>query len=86
LILEHAEHGSIYNIGSGKSVSIKQLADCVSGRQIISPNRIGAVSRTCADITKLRHLGFESQVDVLEWLTDQVKKLTLKTLHKKETA
>jgi len=86
LILEHAQHLDVFNIGSGKSVSIKQLADCVSNRQIISPERVGAVPHTCADISKLRRLGFEPQVDVLEWLTDQVNKLILKTLHNKETA
>ena len=85
LILDNAEHLSVYNIGSGNSVSIKQLADCVSSRQIISPERIGAVSRTCADITKLRFLGFEPQVNVLEWLTNKIETLKLKLYDKEET-
>jgi len=85
LILEQADHGSIYNVGSGSSVAVKQLADCVSSRQIISPERIGAVSRTCADIDKLRRLGFDPHVDVVDWLTKRIETLKLEIYNKEET-
>jgi len=85
LILEHGEHGSVYNIGSGVSVTVKQLADCVSSRQIISPERVGAVSRTCADIGKLRRLGYDPKVHVLDWLTSRIKTLKLEVHNKEET-
>jgi UDP-glucose 4-epimerase len=85
MILNHAEPGSVYNIGSGRTVAIKQLADCVSTRQIIAPNRIGAVQGTCADITKLEQLGYAPQVDVITWLTAYTKQYKLKTFNDKET-
>ena len=85
LAIEHAKHGEVFNVGSGQAVTIKQLADCVSSKQIISPERIGAVSRTCANISKLEKLGYEPQVDVLSWLTDYVEQLKLKTFNNKET-
>ena len=85
LVIEHAAHGEVFNIGSGKAVSIKQLADCVSSKQIIGPERLGAVDRTCADITKLESLGYKPQVEVLPWLTDYVEQLKLKSFNNKET-
>ena len=85
LILEHAKHLETFNIGSGQAVSIKQLADCVSPKQILSPERIGAVTRTCADIGKLEQLGYKPQVEVLPWLTEYIEQLKLKTFKHKET-
>lgn len=77
LILEHGRHGDIFNIGSGRAVAIKDLAACVSTKKIIMPARTGHVESTCADISKLRALGYEPQVNVLEWLTNYVKDLKL---------
>ena len=77
LIIEHGRHGDIFNLGSGTSVSIKQLADCVSQKQVIAPNRRGPVDKTCADISKLRALGFSPKINVLEWLTDAANEVKL---------
>ena len=85
LIIKYAEHLETFNIGSGRAVTIKQLADCVSPRQIISPDRIGAVAHTCADIAKLEQLGYKPQVEVLPWLTEYIEQLKLKTFKHKET-
>jgi UDP-glucose 4-epimerase len=84
LILNHAEPGSVYNIGSGRTVAIKQLADCVSTKQIIAPHRIGAVQSTCADIAKLQQLGYAPQVDVVAWLTDRAEQYKLNLFKDKE--
>lgn len=84
LIIEHGKDGDIFNLGTGRSVSVKQLADCVSSKQVLAPNRRGAVDRTCADITKLRALGFNPQIDVLEWLTAEADNVKLHTLNKSE--
>jgi len=84
LIIEHSKHGDIYNLGTGRSVSVKQLADCVSDKQVMAPNRRGAVERTCADIGKLRTLGFNPSIDVLDWLTDEAKEVKLHTLKQTE--
>jgi UDP-glucose 4-epimerase len=79
LIIEHGEHGDVFNLGTGKSVSIKQLADCVSSKQILGPDREGAISVTHADITRLRNIGYEPTVNVLEWLTNHIEELKLKS-------
>jgi UDP-glucose 4-epimerase len=81
LIMEHGNHGDVFNIGTGNSVTIKELADVVSSRQIVAPPRTGAIGRTCADISKLTNLGYEPKIQVLEWLTDHLQELKLNTLH-----
>lgn len=85
LIIDKGKNGDVFNLGSGTSVSIKELADIVSTNQIVTEDRVGAVSCTCADISKLRSLGFNPKVDVRQWLTDAVKDLKLKNYHYKET-
>lgn len=85
LVVEHGEHNEIYNLGSGKAVTIKQLADVVSDKQIMAPPRIGPVQSTCADISKLTAFGFNPTTSVIQWLTDRVKELKIKHSNKKET-
>ena len=70
LIVENGQDGDIFNLGTGRSVTIKQLADIISPKQVTTPQRRGHVERTQADITKLSKLGYEPKVDVLEWLTE----------------
>jgi nucleoside-diphosphate-sugar epimerase len=85
LILAQGRNGDVFNIGTGQPVTIKQLADCVSSKRIIMPARVGHVDSTCADITKLRALGFEPKINVLEWLTNHVNDLKLNlTITQKE--
>lgn len=77
LILEHGHHGDVFNIGTGQSVSIKQLADAVTHKQVKAPDRVGAVTTTCADISKLAALGYKPKVQVLEWLTNTAKEFKI---------
>lgn len=79
-IVEAGQHGDIFNLGSGESVSIKQLADIVSQKQILVPDRKGSVIRTEANINKLKSLGWKPTVRVLEWLTEQVDERKLKEI------
>jgi nucleoside-diphosphate-sugar epimerase len=78
LIMEHGKNGDIYNIGTGQTVSVQELADTVSRRQIRVPDRIGAVDITCADITRLQQLGYQPTIKVVDWLTARVKELIIK--------
>jgi UDP-glucose 4-epimerase len=79
-ILNHGSHGDVYNLGSGESVSIKEIADVISSKQIIVPDRRGAVQFTEADISRLKDLGFRPKVRILEWLTHCVNEYKLKEL------
>jgi nucleoside-diphosphate-sugar epimerase len=76
LIIESAVNGEVYNIGKGENVSIKQIADIISPNQIITPERIGAVDSTLANIDRLRRIGYDPQVDILDWLRVYLDKLT----------
>jgi len=78
LIMEHGRNGDIYNIGTGQTVSVQELADAVSLRQVRVPDRIGAVGVTCADISRLQALGYHPTIKVLDWLTTKVKELKIK--------
>ena len=68
LIVKHGRHRDIFNIGTGSYVSIKQIADLVSSKQVLAPDRTGAVNRTWADTSKLGAMGFAPEVDLLGWL------------------
>lgn len=80
LIMKHGRHGDVYNIGTGRSVSVQELADAVSSKQVRAPARTGAVEITCADISKLTALGYKPKVDILQWLTMQVKESKIKEI------
>jgi nucleoside-diphosphate-sugar epimerase len=77
LIINNSVDQDIFNLGSGTAVSVQQLADAVSSKQIKIPNRVGAVETTHADITKLRSIGFNPTVDVIAWLTNTIEELKL---------
>jgi nucleoside-diphosphate-sugar epimerase len=77
LIIEQGRHGDVYNIGTGNSITIKSIADAISSKQIIAPARTGHIDRTCADITRLGHLGYEPKHDLFRWLTEYKKKLKI---------
>lgn len=86
LILEaEQEKNAVYNVANGKEVSIRQVAELFCDtlgkpREIISfsnENREGNPSNWCADISKVKKLGYVSQVTLsegirkyAEWLKD----------------
>lgn len=81
LIMEHGKHGDVYNIGTGKTVTIKEIADLVSHKQVVGPSRTGAIQRTCADITRLKELGYTPKIELLNWLTNYIADFKLKIYH-----
>lgn len=77
LIIKYAHHGDIYNLGTGHSVSIKELADVISDRQIITPLRKGHVDVTCADMVKLKLICFVPRIRVIDWLRNTVEEIKI---------
>ena len=62
-------YGDIFNVGSGKNYSIKEIADLISANQQFIPKRAGEMETTLADIEKINTvIGWQPKVDVLEWI------------------
>ena len=65
------ERGQVFNIGSGESVSIQELADLISSQQVRGPRRVADSTETLASLTKTRsRLGWEPQVPFATGLAD----------------
>ena len=72
-------HGKVYNLGSGKTTSIKRIVDTLlklsgsSLKAVHGPRRPGDPDRTCADISKIRReLGWSPRVSLEEGLRKTV--------------
>lgn len=74
LLLDQVQLSGIYNVGFGSSVSIKQIADVISHRQVRSIGRPGPEYDVVADISKMRQLGYNPTTHVLDWLLDHKDK------------
>lgn len=60
------------NIGSGKSISILELAQAISNDYINIESREGEAENTLADISKAEKLlGFKPKVDIVDWINAQ---------------
>ena len=47
--------GDVFNVGSGKSFSVLELAKMMQGEYTFLPERVGEARHTLADITKIKH-------------------------------
>jgi nucleoside-diphosphate-sugar epimerase len=71
--------GEVYNVGSGKTITINELADLIikltkSKSNIIHEEpRPGEVRRLCADMGKIKKLGFSLEGDFEKDLSEYVK-------------
>ena len=68
--------GEIYNVASGRTYTLLELADTiekVSGRKlerVSRPKRPGDVHESSADISKIKALGFVPRVNLEQGLTE----------------
>ena len=68
----HDYTGEVFNVGSGKNYSIKEIADSISDNQINIPKRNGEMETTLADISKIgKVIGWQPKIDVLDWVHGQ---------------
>ena len=64
--------GEVFNVGSAKNYSVKQIADAISDNQICIPERQGEMDITLADITKIGEvIGWKPEIDVLDWINSR---------------
>ena len=65
LAIKYSKSGEIYNIGSGKEISVNQIAKLIGGNKIFVPRRPGEPQRSLADISKAkRHLKWKPKVKI----------------------
>ena len=66
-----AEKGEgVYNVGTGKSYSVNQVAEAIGGETIHTPPRVGDPLLSLADNEKIKNLGWSPKVDMLKWLNE----------------
>jgi UDP-glucose 4-epimerase len=56
LALESPLHGEVINVGTGRSVSIKELADRISPNQVFQSSRAHDMKETLADVSKCQQV------------------------------
>ena len=57
--------GEIFNVGSGKTVSVNRIIDILGGKKIFIPKRPGEPDKTFADIRKIKKkIGWRPKVNI----------------------
>ena len=66
-------NGQVFNIGSGKAVSMNYIKDYIDSHHNVvwnhAPERKGDVKHTLADITEIQKLGWEPKISIEEGLS-----------------
>jgi len=66
-------YGQVYNVGSGKSYSVNEIASFISDDTINIPPRIGEARNSLANIDKIKKtFAWKPEVDVEEWIKTQL--------------
>ena len=66
-------YGQVYNVGSGKSYSVNEIASFISDDTINIPPRLGEARNSLANIEKIRKtFAWKPEVDVETWIKEQI--------------
>lgn len=75
-VLESDKVGQIYNVGSGRTVSVNHIAELLGGEKVFIPKRPGEPDCTYADITKITsEIGWEPLVSIEEGIRELLKNI-----------
>ena len=70
--VSNKNYGQLYNVGSGVSYTINQIADMISDNHVNIPPRIGESRATLANNQKLRKkFRWEPKVNLMDWISEQ---------------
>ncbi|MBF6560983.1 MAG: NAD-dependent epimerase/dehydratase family protein [Candidatus Binataceae bacterium] len=76
---ESSVRGTVFNVGSGTNISVKELADLISPNQTAGPRRAGDAQVTLADISRTTAtLGWRPRISFAEGL-EELKRLMRNT-------
>ncbi len=71
--LKQSDFGQVYNLGSGKNVSINEIASYISNDIKYIPSREGEVKENLANIEKVKKLlNWEPKVSIKDWTLSQL--------------
>jgi UDP-glucose 4-epimerase len=74
---ETEKSGRIYNVGSGRTVSINCIVDLLGGDKEYIPKRPGEPDCTFADISRItQEIGWKPQVSIEEGVQELLKDMT----------
>jgi UDP-glucose 4-epimerase len=69
---ELKNYGEVYNVGTGKGIQIKEIADLISHYQMSILERPGEVLHSRASIDKIKNdLGWNYSINVLDWIKNK---------------
>lgn len=70
--LSPEDYGQVFNIGSGKNISILDVAELISKNYVYIPSREGEARTSLANIDKAKTvLNWKPNIDVREWILQQ---------------
>jgi len=67
--------GQVYNVGSGKTVSVNHLADLLGGPRVQIPKRPGEPDCTFADISRIKNLGWTPKISIEAGVAEILKNI-----------
>jgi len=69
--------GEIFNVGSGKTVSVNRIVDILGGKKIYIPKRPGEPDKTFADIRKIKtKIGWHPKVNIEKGISYLLKDIS----------
>jgi len=75
-VLRSDKKGEIYNVGSGKRLSVNRIADLIEGERIFIPKRPGEPDCTWADISKIKtELRWDPLITINEGIGELLKNI-----------
>jgi|TARA_R100000458_G_scaffold36852_1_gene34313 UDP-glucose 4-epimerase len=66
-------YGEVFNVGSGKNISVNELAKLISDNKILIEPRIGESKLTLANVSKIKTImGWSPKVSLSDWISNKL--------------